>query len=350
MKPALVAASLFAALLLLHGHARARVTAQTPEPSPQRPPVSLRSPSTWSPELQVAVVTGGVTLLIAVGGGLFTLLKYRQEREDKRRAEAKAEEEKRRADAEAERADKVQAGETGASRSLRRQLTDRIGYSVGSVVQLAKLELDGDCRIEWRWNDIKTVRDDVQIPYIPARHSLSPPGSEFTQYPKIIKKSFPRELHPRPVRPPSKQSCEYQIVIEGNLNSGETLSYEYEIAARKAFLMTSEDVERHAPAAFKKEFCGYNVSTPVEKLEIYVTFPEGYQVRPSVGACMADDLSETLLHRPEISRILAKNSLAKGDNWARVEIDEPLMGFSYFIYWEPPAGVVVDRLRQTPVT
>src|SRR5205085_10038723 len=110
--------------------------------------------------------------------------------------------------------------------------------------------------------------------------------------------------------------------------------------------MTKEDVIAKAPSTFRKEYWGHYVVTPVDRIEIFISFPEGYRVsRFFVGACIGSLPSAQTMHGEEIQRILTAGSFEPGENWARLKIESPYIGFSYLIYWDPPSQKEVDALK-----
>ena len=138
----------------------------------------------------------------------------------------------------------------------------------------------------------------------------------------------------------------YNIRIIGSLPYGYKLSYSYEALASKSLFMTREDIADRGPKRFKKEYWGHYVVTPVKQVEIYVKFPEGYRVkRFHVGACIGGTPSDELMNTQEIQRIQKEGRFEPSEYSAKLKFESPYVGFSYFIYWEPPTQKEIDALK-----
>jgi hypothetical protein len=270
--------------------------------------ISLLSPSTWPPQVLAAVITSGVTTLTTFISFLWGLS---QKKKAKKAIET-------------------------TSKVIDR-LTERLGFKIGSIRIEAIIEdSQGLSKTDWEYNDVQIIRHGAQLPNIPGRMWFAPPNSEITKPPTLVKHTFSRPLN-LTILERTKNSCDYQVEITGSLNHGDgLLSYKYTAEISNAFFMVKEDLDA-APQQFKREYWGFNIVIPVDKLEVSISFPPGYRVATYPGACLGDVLSEKLLHGDELQRIGANKWFEKGpdNDWARLRVEEPIVGFTYFIYWTP---------------
>lgn len=273
-------------------------------------------PQTFSPEVKAALI-GVVGLLIAA------IISIRWGVSQKARAmeiEARAE-------------------------SFSERVARRFVYRAGCISLVDRIEdLDGSTTTMTKWEDLQISQQNITVGYIPGEAFYDTPGCKIREYPTLTKRSFVRELTLN-VYERKENGYRFNLQILGSLNTNERLSYEIESKLDRAFLMTKEDVEAHAPKDFKKEALSFYISTLVEELEIEVSFPKDYSIEAYFGATMADVLSESLMDTSELNRIQKNNWFGKGANWAKLTVKEPKMGFTYLIYWIPPAKKIVDALR-----
>ena len=296
----------------------------TPVTSPTQPPISISSPTTWPPQLLAAVFTAlftTATTFVAFLWGVWQKKKV-------------------------ERAESTIAS---TNKLLENRLVERIGYNIRSITHTVNIsDLDGTLNLSFKWQDLRLIRQDAALTHIPGGMRFNPATSKFSRYPVIPRQSFVRRLELVPLEQ-TESSSEYQIEIAGGLNYGEKLNLECSAEVKGAFFMTREEVEQHAPRSFKKEYHSFSVVTPVERIEIDITFPEGYAVEAFPGVCIGSVLSDKYMHNEELGRIEKNQWFQKSNTSASLQIDEPIIGFSYLIYWMPPPKRLVDALRQSAV-
>ena len=106
--------------------------------------------------------------------------------------------------------------------------------------------------------------------------------------------------------------------------------------------MTKEEVEQaYKDDAFKMEYHSISIEIPTDRLEIEIVFPEGYAVQTFPGVFFG---RTEQMHELELQRV--NSGFERTNRGGRFTVNQPLFGFSYFIYWESPPRRVVDSLRQ----
>jgi len=176
-------------------------------------------------------------------------------------------------------------------------------------------------------------------------HSISEtPGCTVLQYPILKNYSFDRTVGLN-VYERLDNGYRYYVQITGSLHNGQSLSYEIEAKLLKAYLMTEEDVAKHAPVAFRREYHMFTVVSLVDELVLFIRFPAGFQTKFFFGVIMGDVLTESLMDSGELNRIEINKGFQRDLNWARLKVSEPLIGFTYLIYWTPPQRKVIDALK-----
>jgi hypothetical protein len=225
------------------------------------------------------------------------------------------------------------------------KLIGRLGFKMNRLTLAANIsKTNGTSKMSWSWEGVKIVRPGATLSIIPGAIWFSPADCTITSYPKVVSQSFDRPINLM-LTEQGKKGCEFQIEIEGALHYGETLDFEYEIKVSKGFFMYREDLES-APQFFKREYWGYNIVMPVEKVEIYITFPKSYSVATFPGVCIGEELSEELMYSEELQRIHRNGWFKSEGSWAKLEIEKPIIGMTYFIYWNPPPKSALKRVMK----
>jgi hypothetical protein len=233
-------------------------------------------------------------------------------------------------------------------------LQTRLFYKARSVSwQIEVLDLEGRLKTLCTFEDIHALPKGATLTTIPGALGFAPPNSQITQYPTLRHYSFVPTQTNREVRltvgePLKPNSCEYLLSVIGSLPYGHSLSYQYELAASNGIFMSKEEVEQNTVGSFRKEFWAHYVTTPVDLVEITISFPADYSInRFFVGVCIGKVPSENLMYGEEIQRIEELKWFQSSPNRAQLRVENPFVGFTYLVYWIPPAKRIVDTLKQS---
>jgi len=236
-------------------------------------------------------------------------------------------------------------------------LETRLFYKAGAVYwKIDVNDLEGRLRTECTFEGIQALPKGATLTSIPGALNFAPPESAITQYPTLIHHSFmptelSREVKLTVLEPKKVNSCEYVLDITGSLPYGHSLSYTYEVCASSGIFMSKEEVDQNTIGAFRKEFWAHYVATPVDNLEILISFPGDYPIENFyVGVCIGKVPSDNLMYSDEIRRIEESKWFDKSSNRARLRVEKPFVGFTYLVYWNPPAKRIVDALKQSAVS
>jgi hypothetical protein len=230
----------------------------------------------------------------------------------------------------------TQAQAVSINKKIQSKFMEQPASKVGVISLTANiLDRQGLSKTIWRWEDFRTVHQNVTRDVIRGELWFGPTS-------QILKKPSFKYVFPRTVTPEiielDNYKFKYQIHIDGLLNYGESLGYEFRVEVANAFFMNREDFAKYTekePQAFNKEYWGYSILIPVDKLELNLTFPQGYVVETYPGACIGELVVEDQLFDQEIQRIQDNGWLVKNGNSVQLTVQNPIMGLSYFIYWEP---------------
>ncbi|MFY9553327.1 MAG: TIR domain-containing protein [Blastocatellia bacterium] len=219
------------------------------------------------------------------------------------------------------------------AKSFKAALLDRYGFKAASSTALVEiLDLDGTSRFSRSWQGIK-VTSGITVAHIPGEVATSSPESKFIKKPELVKSSKPGRRLTLIPRTTTSNKCEFYVRIAGALKKGDPkLSYQYESTLTKGFLMSRKEVlEAYKDSAFRNEYFAAQSEIPSDKLIVEIIFPRGYKVRLSPGVFMG---RSEFLHDSELQRVIS--GFRETRRGARFEVKEPLIGFSYLIYWLPP--------------
>jgi hypothetical protein len=156
---------------------------------------------------------------------------------------------------------------------------------------------------------------------------------------------FGKQLEPRIQAGPPHQ-CDFRVEILGGLVAKEVLNYSVGTTIRGGVKMTKEEADAcYSLDAFKSEFVSYDVDYPLERLDLSVTFPEGYIVQCYTGVFLAHS---ECVHTREQLRMKNEGALVQLRNRATLSVSAPLLGFRYAIYWTPLEKRAFDALGTPP--
>lgn len=281
----------------------------------------------------VAAAIGVFSIIVTIGAALWGISKGKEATEQAKRAD--------RAEAEA------------------RALGKRLFYKAGLVKwEVQVKDLDGLLEATCNWEDIKILPLGETLANIAGEVWFSPHDSKILEYPTLIRHSFQGEKQiTREVRldsePDYDYGCNFILRIINSIPYSHMFSYSYRVTVSKGVYMNREEVEKKAPKTFKKEYWAHTVVTPVDKIVILVNFPEAY--RPAgfyAGICAGDNPSDDTMRGDELNRMTdaGKIQFEPSNNWARLTVEEPYVGFTYLIYWLPPKQSEIDPLRPREVS
>ena len=223
-------------------------------------------------------------------------------------------------------------------------LIERYGVSAQlSSTSITVSDLDGSATIRRKLEGIKVSGIAVKIDQIPGRIAPSASDGRITQYPTLIKKiDFRKPVYMNHLTKKDDLS-EFAVVIKGSLTQADPqLDIEYESSVTKSFLMTREEVEKlYHDQNFKYEYISLKTEMPTTKVKLEISFPNGYPVELYPGVFFGNE-SESL-HDSELNRVGA--GFTKTPCGASFEVDKPVVGFNYIIYWVSPSA---DELAHMP--
>ncbi|SRR6266404_458840 len=200
-----------------------------------------------------------------------------------------------------------------------------------SISSLRILDLQGTCKLRRSLEGIK-VKSGFKIESLPGGLWLGNPNSRFIRYPTLDKPA--KGMKPLSLVFQKKLSteCTFQVKIAGDLTSEDPdLSFAYESEATNGLLMTREEVvEAYKDDSFKYEYYCAEVDIPLDEVIIEVAFPRGFKVEPHPGVFSSGEILDEL----ELKRIAS--GFKRENNKARLVVRDPLVEYTYLIYWLPP--------------
>jgi hypothetical protein len=190
-----------------------------------------------------------------------------------------------------------------------------------------------------RWVGIRSPQTvvDYRIPY---GFAVSPPGRVIVPPEGMVADVADAVPSVLPVRFVEKASNPQRV--HGYVQIGGTLGPEtgfvgFEVRQRfeRAFLMSRSAVEQaYAHEEWQTEYVGIYVSLPTQSLRLEVAFPPSFR-SPGLKAGVVVFFGRgEKRHEAEIERIAP--SFRSHDAVAVLEVDDPLPGLQYGIYWMPP--------------
>jgi hypothetical protein len=228
------------------------------------------------------------------------------------------------------------------SRELEDRHMKRYGFKARrSTMRLEIIDLDGTCRLMRRVEGIKVNRGH-KLESLPGAHLLVNPSSRFIRYPRL-NKSGSRVKSPSLVfQKKESNECIFQIKFEGGLTAkNREAAFGYESKVSRALLMTREEVEEaYKDDLFKKEYYSAEVDTPLDELVVQVQFPRGFDVEPRPGVFSPRG---EVLDEIELRRI--SSGFERNNNTAELLVKDPLVEYTYLIYWLPPLAKDLSRRR-----
>jgi hypothetical protein len=217
--------------------------------------------------------------------------------------------------------------------AFRQQLLDRYGIKAkSSTASVEILDLSGTTRFVRSWRGIE-VTSAITVAHIPGEVGTSNKDSTFLKKPRLVQPTgFKRRLS-LVQQSTTSNRCEFYVRVAGALKRGDPkLNYQYESELTKSFLMTRAEIEdAYRDNAFKNEYFAAECEIPADKLTVEVAFPRGYKATLYPGVFMG---RSEFLHDSELQRVIS--GFRETKRGARLVVNEPLIGFSYVIYWLPP--------------
>lgn len=243
------------------------------------------------------------------------------------------------------RLDNIEKETLDTSLAVRKDLMDTFGYTMGSVVwKLRMTDVQGAVELTRICRDVKVVRSGVVITQIPGRVWVVHPAGRITTCPTLIgTPSLPAKAVELKILQENDKECVFNIEVTGGLTDGDPgLDYEFQTICSKGMCVTREEMEdAYRQADFKKEYHSFDVTTPIDILELEAEFPEGYRVQAYPIVFYLN--SELTINR-ELERVRGGFNISGTS--AKFKIEQPKIGFRYAIYWVPPSLREVEQLAR----
>lgn len=207
--------------------------------------------------------------------------------------------------------------------------------------------LEGETEVTRVYRGVKVIRDGVTITNISGRVWVSHPGGKIITAPHLMgAPSFTKAVELKVIATTEQaagQECEFKIEVTGGLTNGDPgLDYEYQAVYSKGVCVTREEMaDAYRGDEFDKEYHSFDVVEVINKLELEVTFPEGYKVHAYPMVFFAN--GETIVQK-ELQQIIP--GFSKTATPSVLRVDQPKVGFRYAIYWIPPSAREVEQLRK----
>jgi len=237
---------------------------------------------------------------------------------------------------EREKREELEREAQSASKSLSKAQREKYGFFADALItKIEFTDLEPNCVTTREWRGLR-VGEHTAIAAIPGFFSIS--SGEFTRRPAIIAKNadFPKAIAMRHIRE-SQQSIEYSLEIAGMMTTHDPkLDCTVQVAHRGAFLMSREEVDQAYPTGFRNEYQRIYVEIPLDELRLEVMFPVGYNAEtfPVAFVGRSEVTADLELHR-------IRSGFQRTERGAQLRIEEPLLGYSYAIYWVSPAKAAV---------
>jgi len=185
---------------------------------------SVKDVDSYSPQVKAALIALFGAFLTTLFTTIMSVRQARKEREKAKRVEDTA-------------------------KTIAEQMAQRFIYRTHAIHIEAEVEdFESSATMRHKWDNITISRQGATVAYMPGESISDTPGCTVHQYPVLKNYSFDRSLDLN-VYDRLDNGYRYYVQITGSLRDGQSLSYEVEAKLLKAYLMTEEDVARHAPAA-----------------------------------------------------------------------------------------------------
>ncbi len=234
------------------------------------------------------------------------------------------------------RANKLEEGSLTVGKSLEKQLLDRYGFQAkSSLTRVEILNANGDSVITRIWEGIE-IAQDVTLTAIPTKYKVDSPQGKLLWPPTFEAKSSDGGNFPKGITlvglETSEKSCRYALEITGALTRHDpALNLTTRLETKASYLMTYEEFSAAYPnSQFKGEYHAFAVDIPTKFLELEIRFPPGFKAKTFPGVFFG---AETI-HSSELKRV--RGGFTELESGARLRVEDPLLGFSYLIYWVPP--------------
>ncbi len=238
---------------------------------------------------------------------------------------------------ERKRAEQLEQGSRNLGKDLQTQLLERYGFRAEStLVKVEILNKEGDAIITRSLKGIEIVQD-VTLTSIPVKSWVDSPQGRLECPPTLLAASsdggpFPKEVSLVPVEEAEK-TCYYAIEVTGALTRQDPrLDISTRLKIYAAYIMTFEELATaYKESPFKREYHSSSVDFPTKTLELEVHFPPDFQTKAFPGVFL---LGTEFVHASELNRV--SKGFQELEGGARLKVQEPLLGFTYLIYWAPP--------------
>lgn len=231
------------------------------------------------------------------------------------------------------------------SKSTQDALLETSLYRANSALsRMVMTNLDGRTEVTRDYRGIKVNPRAGSINSIPGRSWVSHPAGQIIQGPELV---GPPTLHTKYVQlkivNADNKVAEFNIEVTGGLTQNDpAFDFEVRTVYSIGMCITREEmVLAYTNDPFKNEYHSFDVTFPVDLLDLEVAFPERYQVQafPTVFYINSENPNDT-----ELVRI--RGGFNKTPTGAKFRVDQPKVGFRYAIYWVPPTRQEVDALQQ----
>lgn len=227
---------------------------------------------------------------------------------------------------------------------LMKELEYRYGLKASLVVSSMELrDFDGTVELKRTWEELRVAPGGAPVSSIPVRIWVQHKDGKIIQPPNLVKPvNFPKSVDIRHVKTGDKE-YDSRIEITGRLTDADPpLAFTFVTVCSKGVCASKEEMdETYKQDEFKKEYHSFDVTMPMDVLELRVKFPDGYlfDAYPMVFYGHTETTYD-----PEFQRV--KDGFGRTANSAYLRVELPLVGFRYVIYWIPPTEQQLAQLKQ----
>lgn len=224
---------------------------------------------------------------------------------------------------------------TQSAKSLRSdEAESRFGWKAETVSSRMRIiNEEGDSVVRRCWRNI-TPSEGVEISHLGGTFWVGTPGGVISSPPELnMPNNFPKNVELNYVRE-NDQRYRYNVEILGSLTEHDPpLDYDVVVEYEGNVLMDENEIkEAYKDDIFKYDYFVFDVHTPVDELVLEVNFPRTVETNLYPGVFFGDS---EIQNDQELQRI--RGGFETNSTRARLTVDNPLLGFRYFIYWTPPS-------------
>ena len=219
------------------------------------------------------------------------------------------------------------------AKALQGEIQKRIGYTGRKIlIKFYIIDVNGSVSETRTYKGIKAA-PGIHLLSIPGYVWISTPGGSIIEYPTLTGLGNAKSRSRIEYLSYSQKRCDFSIVFNKPLTSEDPpFDYEFTVKYDKCVLMHRRNVRfAYRNDAFKKDYCSYESVTPIDELVIEVRFPSGLEFAAAPNVFFG---GEGWVHNQELNRVSCGFSVIP--NGARFHINNPLLGFTYIIYWVTP--------------